>query len=147
MTFIGGKKIAAEFGDVVLIFANLTDDMGNTITGQNISLTINDNHYSLEAIEGAVSFNYTVDFMAGERIVNGTYDRSKLENTVIKSGLIRINPPVLSIIKTVDDKRNYVGDTVVYTVIVNNTGKGKAINVMVRDNLPEGLQLINSSSN
>lgn len=76
--------------------------MGNTITGQNISVTINGNHYSLEAIEGAVSFNYTVDFMAGERIVNGTYDGSKLENTVIKSGLIRINPPVLSIIKTVD---------------------------------------------
>lgn len=147
LTFIGGKKIAAEFGDVVLIFANLTDDMGNTITGQNISVTINGNHYSLEAIEGAVSFNYTVDFMAGERIVNGTYDGSKLENTVIKSGLIRINPPVLSIIKTVDDKRYYGGDTVVYTVIVNNTGKGKAINVMVRDNLPEGLQLINSSSN
>lgn len=147
LTFIDAKSIAAEYGDAILIFANLTDDMGNTITGQNITASINGNDYSLEAVEGTVKFNYTVDFMTGEKIVNGTYDGSKLEKTVIKTGLIRINPPVLSIIKTVDDKIYYGGDTVVYNVIVNNTGKGKAINVVIRDDLPLGLILINTTSN
>ena len=147
LTFIDARNITAEYADVILIFANLTDDMGNTITGQNISVAINNNNYSLPSVEGKISFNYTVDFMNGERVVNGTYDGSNLEKTVIKSGLIRINPPVLSIIKTVEDKRYYDGDNVIYTVIVNNTGKGKAINVVVKDILSKGLKLINTTSN
>lgn len=147
LTFNDGKTIFADYRDVLLIHANLTDDMGNTITGQNISFVINGETYSVKVIEGVASFNYTVDFIRGEQLVNGSYDGSASENTVMTPSLIKINSPILSIVKNLEHGVYYDGDTVIYTVVVNNTGRGKAVNVYVRDDLSEGLELINTTSN
>lgn len=147
LTFIDGKTIFAEYGDSLLIYANLTDDMGNTITGQNISFTIGDATYSGEAVEGKTSFNYIVDFKSGQKSVNGYYDGSEIKNTVVKSGLIKVNPATLSIVKSINNLRYYIGDRVVFTVTVKNTGKVKALNVVVLDNIPSGLKLLGTNSN
>ena len=146
LTFADGKNIIAEYNDVILIYADLVDDMGNTITSRNVTFNINGKTYSFESIEGKSSFNYTVDFTVGDRVVNGSYEGSDIKNTVVKTALIRVNPAILFINKTAENIIYYEGDKVVYTIVVNNTGKSKAINVNIRDNLQNGLKLINTTS-
>lgn len=55
-----------------------------------------------------------------------------------------VEEPDLSILKTVDDPRPYIGDDVVFTITVTNHGPGSATGVVVEDILP--LELIYVSS-
>ncbi|NJN76168.1 MAG: DUF11 domain-containing protein, partial [Synechococcaceae cyanobacterium RL_1_2] len=52
----------------------------------------------------------------------------------------------LSLTKTVDNASPNVGDNVVYTVTVNNTGPSDATNVDVTDQLPAGLTYVSDDS-
>jgi len=50
----------------------------------------------------------------------------------------------VKIIKTVSNPNPSKGDVITWTVVVSNLGPDKALNVIVEENLPEGLQLVSA---
>ena len=50
----------------------------------------------------------------------------------------------VKVVKTVSNSKPYKGDTITWTVVVTNLGPDKALNVIVEENLPEGLQLVSA---
>lgn len=66
-------------------------------------------------------------------------------NIVTKEGQPKpiVQPPDVTVVKTVDKSVVNKGEKVTYTVKVTNIGKGTAKNVLVYDNAPEGLDLQN----
>lgn len=142
LTFIDNSTKYGSYLTNITIFATLTDDMGNTITGQNVTFEINGKKYYAQSIEGNASFNYTVDFASGSRIVNGSYAGSNLSDTVIKTGLIVSNLAKLNIDKSIDIKKYYVGDIAKYTIKLSNAENFTAYDVVVEDSLGPGLEFI-----
>jgi uncharacterized repeat protein (TIGR01451 family) len=51
----------------------------------------------------------------------------------------------LAVLKTVDDPRPNVGDTVTFTITLSNLGKSMATNVTLTDLLPAGLSLVSAT--
>ena len=142
LTFIDNSTKYGSYLTNITIFATLTDDMGNTITGQNVTFEINGKKYYAQSIEGNASFNYTVDFASDSRIVNGSYAGSDLSDTVIKTGLIVSNLAKLNIDKSIDIKKYYVGDIAKYTIKLSNAENFTAYDVEVKDFLGPGLEFI-----
>ncbi|MBZ9570587.1 hypothetical protein KQY27_03380 [Methanobrevibacter sp. TMH8] len=96
LTYLNNSTLAVLNGSTITIYATLTDDMGNTVTGQNIRIYINGILggtliQNIESIEGYVSFNLTV---IGEDSalfpVNGTYDGIGDCPLIINEGLISV---------------------------------------------------------
>ncbi|MBZ9570266.1 hypothetical protein KQY27_01725 [Methanobrevibacter sp. TMH8] len=74
LTFIDNSTIIVQTGDTILLYANLTDDMGNLVTGGNISFYVNGNLIAIvSAIEGKANVTYTVN-QSGKLPVTGNYD-------------------------------------------------------------------------
>ena len=142
LTFIDNSTKYGSYLTNITIFATLTDDMGNTITGQNVTFEINGKKYYAQSIEGNASFIYTVDFASGSRIVNGSYAGSNLSDTVIKTGLIVSNLAKLNIDKSVEVKKYYIGDIAKYTIKLSNAENFTAYDVVVKDFLAPGLEFI-----
>ena len=72
---------------------------------------------------------------------------SALATVVVNPILLITNPPpLLSITKSAMPEAINVGDTVVYTITVNNAGPGTATNVVVSDTLPDGVDYIGTVS-
>ena len=142
LTFIDNSTKYGSYLTNITIFATLTDDMGNTITGQNVTFEINGKKYYAQSIEGNASFIYTVDFASGSKIVNGSYAGSNLSDTVIKTGLIVSNLAKLNIDKSIDIKKYYVGDIAKYTIKLSNAENFTAYDVVVEDFLAPGLEFI-----
>lgn len=61
---------------------------------------------------------------------------------------VSIIPPVidLDLEKTIDIAKPNVGQTIRYTLVVNNTGPDDATNVVIADELPTGLNFVGSSA-
>lgn len=58
---------------------------------------------------------------------------------------VRVKAYELSVKKTADKSRVDLGETIMYTINVRNTGDGAATNVQVFDNLPRELEFISAS--
>lgn len=75
LTYINNSTIIVKKGQNIVLFANLVDDMGNTVTGQNISFYINETLIgTATSIEGLANINYTVTAPIGTVTLNGTYE-------------------------------------------------------------------------
>lgn len=142
LTFIDNSTRYGIYLNNITVYATLTDDVGNTITGQNVTFEINGKNYYAESIEGNASFNYTIDFDRGSKIVNGSYAGSILSDTVIKTGLITGNLAELDITKTVETKKYYVGDIAKYTIKLSNKDNFTVYDIIVKDFMPQGLEFI-----
>lgn len=81
-------------------------------------------------------YKYIVD--PAQPPINGT---PVISNTV----LTQINDVIISAVKTVDKSYADVGDTIVYTVVVSNTGNITATNVNFQDNIPVGTTFVPNS--
>ncbi|MGL6107250.1 SdrD B-like domain-containing protein [Romboutsia sp.] len=57
----------------------------------------------------------------------------------------RINSPIISTVKSVNSTNVIVGDTIVYTVVLKNTGNTTAINMIFKDTIPGGTIFIPNS--
>src|SRR5690349_12895048 len=55
-------------------------------------------------------------------------------------------PADLALAKRVDNPSPTVGDTVIFTVTIANTGPGTATNVQVTDRLPAGLTFVSATA-
>ena len=99
------------------------------------------------------TITWTVDLDKGETKtfnVNVTVlGYGVLPNTVAvgnKTAVRNITVPEIITVKEVNSSAIHIGDEITYTITVSNSGKINAINVVIRDILPEGLKFINASN-
>ncbi len=80
-------------GTIVILNATLTDDMGNPITGQNITFYVNGTLIgNIESNEGYVSLTYEVNGSHGDKFpVYGDYDGVGDFEIIKNQGLLQIN--------------------------------------------------------
>ena len=63
-------------------------------------------------------------------------------SNIVKTG---INSPIISEVKSVNSTNVIVGDTIVYTIVLKNTGNATATNYQVTDTIPGGTTFIPGS--
>jgi len=162
LDIMGNSTLYAVYNVSVILNATLTDDMGNIIVGQNITLknsilgSINLSYY----INGIYQINYTPNIV-GSYLINGSYNGG--DNLTINTGILTVRvTPLLNV--TVDDVV-YGEDVVVYVNLTSNgvglngtviiTVNGKNYNVIVTngkgditiDKLPANTYILNATYN
>ncbi|MBZ9570726.1 hypothetical protein KQY27_04090 [Methanobrevibacter sp. TMH8] len=92
LTYLNNSTQYVKSGQNVLLYATLTDDMGNTVTGQNISFYINGVWIgSLTSTEGYANITYLVNGVLGDILtLNGTYSGNMGYPIIIRNGELRI---------------------------------------------------------
>ena len=126
------------------LFAYLTDDMGNPITGQNVSFFVNNVFIgNSTADEGYSSINYLINQTKGILLVNGDYSGHNDQNITIKNGYLLISKTnVLSTI--ILDKNHYwVNETLNGVFKVVNIGDGDGENITALISFPNSFKLYN----
>ncbi|MGL6298923.1 MAG: hypothetical protein ACRC1M_07145, partial [Methanobacteriaceae archaeon] len=110
---------------VIALFATLTDDNGNNVTGQNISLLLGNGRglADLESREGriAVNFNATNNLLLGSNVVYGAYAGHGAYNIVVRNGSLLGFVNVSSNL-SFDKPRPVVNETITGYLNVTNTG-------------------------
>ena len=139
LTFINNESRYVHYLNDEFIFANLTDDMGNTITGQNITFEIGDESYDVEVIDGIAGFKYNINFTKGEKAVKGYYQGSTLENTVIKTGNLKISDINLVVKKSALIPLIEVGNQTIFEITIYNNGTGDVYDLFILEDSYEGL--------
>ncbi len=109
--------------------------------GQNVKWTLDkvkgNSSVSVYVIVSAVSNGPAVNF------ANVTCSQNSTANTT--SDEIEVKPVVnLTVVKTTNASDIYVGDRVSYNIVVKNNGPSNASNVIVVDELPNGLKFVSS---
>ena len=79
-------------------------------------------------------------------VTSDTYDPNETNNEA-ENTTEAVPEADLVIIKTVNNSTPMKGDTVTWTLVVINKGPDSAVNVVVSDNLPNGIRLVNGGSN
>ncbi|MGN1363468.1 MAG: hypothetical protein ACI4VU_07185 [Methanobrevibacter sp.] len=90
LKILNNKTINLKKGKVMLIYASLTDDRGNPISGGNISIEIDGKNYTSTSNEGKVSFNYTFNKI-GLYLINGNYTNSRRYITVVSTAIVNVS--------------------------------------------------------
>jgi uncharacterized protein DUF11/polymorphic membrane protein len=137
LTYLNNETVIVE-NTSVLLNATLTDDMGNTITGQSISFYVNGTFIGNQtATEGQATIFYLVKHGIGTVTVTGDYTGHDGFNIIIKDGQLLIVTET-NVHGTINlDKDEYkVNETVQGTIKVINNGSDTAYDVMVKVNLP-----------
>lgn len=98
LTFINNSTMNVKNSQKITLFASLTDDMGNAVTGQNISFFVNNTLIgNLTVIEGYGNLSYTVNGVVGEILpVSGTYSGNVTDNINILQGKLIIIKAMLN---------------------------------------------------
>lgn len=106
LTYLDNSTKAVRDGQIVTLYANLTDDMGNTITGQNISFYVNGTYVgNVTVLEGYANLTYTVDGSLGDILpVTGTYAGNVDYPIIIRDGALAVKIFTNSTINAPDDK-------------------------------------------
>ena len=95
LTFLNNSTIKVGKNKIITLFATLTDDMGNTVTGGNIDFLINEEIIgNASPIEGIAQISYTTPNFKGLIPVTGDYD-SHIEDepiTLLNGQLSILNP-------------------------------------------------------
>ncbi|KZX17108.1 bacterial Ig-like domain protein [Methanobrevibacter cuticularis] len=143
LTYINNSTKVVRWGQAVTLFATLTDDMGNTVTGQNINFIVNGtNKGSVTAIEGYANISLIITGSAGDLLpVSGNYtgrngyDINLLNGTLLikldTNSTIVVSPNPVSIGENVTvsgQLANYTG-----VASVNVTVDGTLSNVAVNN--------------
>ncbi|WP_333658702.1 carboxypeptidase regulatory-like domain-containing protein [Methanobrevibacter sp.] len=92
VSFLNNISVNITKDSTLLLNATVTDDMGNPVTGGNLSFIIGGNTYSSSLNEGLATYNFTFN-QTGKYIITGLYSGS---NTVdygsnIFNGTITVN--------------------------------------------------------
>ncbi|MGL4655755.1 MAG: DUF7507 domain-containing protein, partial [Sarcina sp.] len=88
--------------------------------------------------KGTVNYNYTVD----PNNPNGSSGTDTSNTVLTKVNSADISPDTGGLIKQVDKAYADVGEILTYTIKVKNTGNTDALNVIVKDTVPEGTVFI-----
>lgn len=124
----------------VNIFATLVDDMGNPITGQNITFTLNGVFIrNVTVIEGIVNFTYTF-VPEKQNIISGEYFNAGDYNIDISNGVLVFDSVISSNI-TLDKDKVKINESTIGKVIVVNSGNVKESDLSVVVKLPDNFIL------
>lgn len=137
LIFISNSTIIVVKNGTVTLWATLTDDMGNTVSGQNISFVINGTFIGTAlSIEGRAELTYTANLPSVSYVVTREYDDTILNGTllVVDSTAVKGN---ISLDKGVIG----VKETVNGVITVVNDGNETAYNVNVKLDIPDGLTI------
>lgn len=139
LTYLNNSTITANNNTYVILYANLTDDMGNTITGQNISFYVNGTFIENQTvIEGFASINFLVNHGIGYTTVTGDYAGHDYNGINIKNGQVLItNETNLNGSINFNKNKYKTNETAKGNIKVINRGENIAYNVVVSINLPE----------
>jgi uncharacterized repeat protein (TIGR01451 family) len=148
-----------NFGDNVTYSVTVTNDgIGDAnnvvvcdILGKGLKFLNADGNFTYDEKTGTIT--WIVDLVKGETKtfnVNVTVlSYGDLSNKVVvgnKTVIKNITVPEINPGKEINIEVPNFGDNVTYTVIVNNTGKVNAADVVVADKLGEGLTFVNASN-
>jgi len=150
--------VTQPIADAVAFDVVVTDDLpsGLTATG-NISLSgvdgdasVNGNTYKVEiptlkyGETATIEVETTIDASAvGETIDNVATVKDSYDDTDTSDAPIEVLKPELSITKKADATAYSIGDTVTYSIVVNQVKDGAiARNVVVTDTVPDQLELV-----
>lgn len=113
LTYLSNKTINTKKGATVVIYVTLTDDMGNTITGEDIFFYANDIYLNkVTSIEGYASFSYDVNVNPVSYIlITGNYSGHEGYSIVIKDGILFVDKESTINHISIPPKIN-VGDTI-----------------------------------
>ncbi|MGL6298876.1 MAG: hypothetical protein ACRC1M_06910 [Methanobacteriaceae archaeon] len=149
LTFLNNLTLKVENNTTVILNASLTDDMGNPVTGQNISFFVNNTFItSVTSNEGYTNVLYLVNQVPASRVpVYGSYNGIGTFDINIRNGTLSIAD-----IRTINEtsingniviaKNKYkFNETVKGKINIANTGNHTAINVIVKITLPKGFKL------
>jgi len=130
LTYINNRTISVKNNTNVIVYAYLTDDMGNTITGRNITFYLNGILIdSIESLEGYAMLNYTI---IGEKasflLVNGTYAGIGTYPIIIKSGEFVIQS---SSNYTINISKGKVGRPIICTGVVTDEDGNPLSNINI----------------
>lgn len=139
-----------------ILSCSLDSDLDGT---PNYLDTNSDNDACPDALEGAGTFsvndlaNYNTDISLGDNvdangipIVNGTSAQQNNTAEVVDENIATCTVD-LSLTKTVNNTLPKIGDTIVFTITLTNTGSNNATNIIVRDVLPSSLAFDSTNSN
>ena len=92
LTFMGNSTLTTSKGSTVLLYATLTDDMGNTITGQDISFYVNGVFIAnVSSVEGKASTAYLITADSEAILpVTGDYGGHEGYPILLKNGALLI---------------------------------------------------------
>ena len=110
LNILNNETVTAYKGDTLTISAFLSDDMGNSITGGNVSLKVNNKEFSFIACEGIVSVDYTFNDY-GTYVVDGNYSGSRRYIVIVGTATINIDKKPTDI---------YVSDVNIYYPLNGN---------------------------
>jgi len=108
LIYLNNSTHYVKVGQNVILYAILTDDMGNTVTGQNISFYVNGIYVgSSTSIEGYANLTFKVTGALGDVLpVNGTYAGIGDFPIIIMNGELIIRLNTNSTITAPDAKEN-----------------------------------------
>lgn len=154
LTYLNNSTVKVDTGTNVVIFATLTDDMGNPVSYGNISFYVNGVLIGIvEVVEGYANITYYFNETEGIFPVTGQYSGNEMnvstvngtvlvhyDINILNGQLIVGDTNVTGDIK-LDKKEYWVNETVKTTVNVKNNGPNIAKNVSVKINIPTGFVL------
>jgi uncharacterized repeat protein (TIGR01451 family)/gliding motility-associated-like protein len=100
-----------------------------TVNGQRVVIYTPNNGY-----EGEDTFTYRIANIAD----NPTTDEASVT--------IKVGSADVSIVKTVSNSSPYVGNNVIFSILITNNGTGTASQISLRDQLPAGYTYVSRSS-
>nr|WP_255596581.1 Ig-like domain repeat protein [Methanobrevibacter sp. TMH8] len=112
LTYLGNSTVKVSKGSNVTVYATLTDDMGNTVTGQDISFYVDGVFVAnVTSIEGKANTTYLVTQGPGSVIpVTGDYAGHENYTILVNNGELLVPMPTSISINV--PKEVKVGDTV-----------------------------------
>ncbi|MBZ9570361.1 hypothetical protein KQY27_02230 [Methanobrevibacter sp. TMH8] len=137
LKYLNNSNIIVNNNSQITLYATLTDDMGNPVTGQTVSFLIDGLSvgYSI-FIEGAAELTYFVNLNTENALVNGLYLGSG-NNINILNGMLRItSTSEVGGNLTLNQTEYFVNDTIKGVINVINNGPNHVYNVNVKINLP-----------
>lgn len=104
--------------------------------------------YIVGRVQSSSAVTNTAQVSASDQFDPDSTPNNNVESEDDQDSVV-ITPPVadLSLSKTVDVPRPIIGQSIQYTVTVNNSGPDDATGVVVADELPEGVTFVSSQSN
>lgn len=164
--FISQVGVNCESSDQLEITVSVTDQLGAELTGATQNLCLSDT-IIYTAPAGMSNFDWNI---VGGTVISGGTSTSNTVTVVWQNAPIRtievayetqngcvvamadeiaidvISCSDLTITKTVDNDSPFVGDEVVFTITVTNSGIDEFTNIIVNESLPSGYTFINYTS-
>ncbi len=115
--------------------------IGSLPVGSNPSITI------VASVDVAGVYTSTAEIHAADQPdADSTPDNQVLTEDDLASFVVSAPQIDLSISKTVDNTSPLIGQTINFTITLNNAGPSDATGIQVRDVLPNGLQFVSSAT-